>query len=170
MCYDLHNKLLYLDDYEKCGFIKRYIQEVLQKYTIIKGIYSSIEEFEDKINDIIDIKFIQFDNVMNRSKKSIYNRVVNIFGLDVPDKLEITIRAKEGIVKKNFKQLLRMCKLKKNNGEIENIVIIGKDENSMTHVFDFSTILSKIRIDIKKNENKMYDEEEVKKLLLKEIR
>lgn len=66
MCYDLHNKLLYLDDCEKCGFIKRYIQEVLQKYTIIKGIYSSIEEFEDKINDIIDIKFIQFDNVMNR--------------------------------------------------------------------------------------------------------
>ena len=63
-----------------------------------------------------------------------------------------------------------MCKLKKNNGEIENIVIIGKDENSMMHVFDFSTILSKIRIDIKKNENKMYDEEEVKKLLLKEIR
>lgn len=167
VCYDLKKSMLYLNDIDKIKLVERYINNILQKEVNIKYIYNSIEEFEDRVKCIKSLKFTQVDNLVNREEGSIFRRAINIYGLDLPDNLEISIKAKNGIINKNW---LKKFKMKKDKGEIEDIVVVGKDNNNMEHIFDFSKLLSKININIEKNENNMYDDEQIKLLLLEKIR
>ena len=68
-----------------------------------------------------------------------------------------------------MKNVLRKYQNKR-GGEIEEVIIVGQDNQGVKHSFDFNSIVRSISIDANKNSNGHYLNEDVQKLLLREIR
>lgn len=169
ICYDLDKATLYINDLEKCGFAMHYIKNTLQKDVEIKKIFKSLEEFEKIIKTIKSVKYVQKDNLSNRMNDSLFNQERNIFGMDLPDKITISLDFNNRLIR-NFKNISQTFKKGKDVGEFEDIVIVGFDDNDMEHKFDFNNMITSIEIDILKNENGMYDKNTIKTIFLNEIR
>lgn len=169
VCYDCKTYLLYMSDMSQRGFLKKYLLESLNQSIQIKNIFKSIEDFESSVKDITKSKFIQSRNLMNTTPGSIFERVANIYGLDAPEKISITVECGNTPISKVKKQL-RHLKNKKDLGEFDSIIFIGEDDQGIEQSFDFSSMIQSLPINVEKDENEHYDSETVKKLLVEKIR
>ena len=68
-----------------------------------------------------------------------------------------------------MKNVLRKYRNKR-GGEIEEVIIVGQDNQGVKHSFDFNSIVRSIAIDVDKNSNGHYLNEDVQKSLLHQIR
>lgn len=169
ICYDMEENILYITDDRKKGFVKHYIYGILQKEVTIGSIFSTIEDFQNNIKGIKNLKFTQIRNVSNSTPNSIFTQQANILGFDLPEKLVMTLdygKSPVSIGKKVFQDI----KQKRSQGEFEKIVLVGVDDENIEQAFDFSSMIQSIKINVNKNENNRYDEDIVKNEFLKEIR
>lgn len=168
-CYDCKTNLFYTDNLEKRGFIKYYFKDTLQKDIILKNVYASLDDFQEKVKAITGFKFIQMRNIANLLDDSIFQKQANIFGLDLPEKISMSvdyglkpIGAIKGLLQ-NFKHWHDI-------GSFEKILLIGVDDNEVEQTFDFSSLMQHIELSVKKDDNERYDAEEVRVEFLNNIR
>lgn len=167
--YDVRSGMLYINDYNKRGFLKDYLGKVLDRGVItIKNIYSSVEEFQASVKFLKKVKFVRERDLMSMLDPDvIFEKKGNIFGLDLPDKYMLQLEYNTPIEK--AKNAIRQLSEKRNKGYFKEIILVGENDEGIEENFNFSTLIQNIEVAVRKNENERYDEEEVKQLLIKII-
>lgn len=166
-CYDTDTKYLYLSDINRRSFLNQYLSESLGKGIQIINVYSSVDEFCQRIRTIREFKFSQVDNLLARTSGSLFTEVGNVMGLDIPESLQIKIGYNNLPVHQARPLIDRLMR---ERDQFESVVVIGCDDNDVEHSFDFSSILKSIPISAVKDENEHFDPEEIKRELLKYLR
>lgn len=167
-CYDLKRNLLYVSDYSKKSTVTDYIEEMLQKPTIVKNVYKSLDEFVSVVKYLKSVTFTQRRTIFTSTPESIFQRQANMFGLDLPEHSKLKLdygSSPVGIAK----TALQNWELKRNSGEFEDVLIVGLDEVGFESTFNFSTMISSVEIDLARDENDRFNPDSVRTLLLAKL-
>lgn len=166
--YDLEGHTLYLSNSKKKDFAREAFKMNEDDDVEIKNIYSSIGDFIKKIKTIDSIKLTAFDDLISRNHDA-FEGIHNLFGYGTPEKL--TIMAKYNLsIKEGFKEkALRLLNLK-NEGALKSLVFIGRDDRSVESVFNVDSLIQKIYVDVKINDENLLDPTEVKDEIIKKLK
>lgn len=168
--YDIDAKLLFLNDMTKKSFVKEYIADALQVDVGVKNIYASLEEFQESVKSLTRLKFTQIYNIQNTiDEQSLFVKQVNELGLDMPDRMMMQIdypNTPIGMIRAGLQNIKR----KRDAGYFKDIILVGLDDLGVEQSFDFSSIIKNLDISVLKKENERYDEQEVERALLFELR
>ena len=162
-CYDVKTEYLYLSDINRRPFFKDYLSDILQKEITIGNVYTSVDEFCGKIKAIRGLKFTQLNNFYARSG-DIFTPISDLFGLDIPEKIQVQIGYGDVPVHRKGRALLD--RLNRQRDQFEKIIVVGCDDKDVEQTFDFSSVLEHIVVPVSKDENEHYNPEEVKIQLL----
>lgn len=171
ICYDLSKDLLYSSKsikQMKKTMIQNMIEESIGKKCYIKSIIADLKEFKKQVSNLTKIKFTKIRDLISLQdgyEDMFKNTILSHYGLDAPSKF--TIEYDKIPFDKN---LLDLIKKDKDKGKFENVVITGKAIDESVLELDFSNLTQKITIDVTKDENGMYDDEEVLNRLLNRIK
>lgn len=58
VCFDTTTERLYMNNMDKRGFVQHYFKDTLQKEVLIKNIYATIDEFQQRVKTIRRMKFV----------------------------------------------------------------------------------------------------------------
>lgn len=160
-----------MNDMRKRGFFESYLTQILSRDIKIKNLYSSLDAFQNAVQTLKRIKFVQHNAIFNNTidQHTPFEQVCNIYGCDAPENMYVELEYNNTPITTLW-SFLRRLQRGRNNGEFENIVIVGEDAESIEHSFDFSSVISSRVINPVKDDNGHYDEKEVQTMLLKEIR
>jgi len=167
-CYDLESQTLFVSDYGKRNVVSDYISEMLQKQVSIKNIIKSIDDFLAVNKLLKSIVFTQRRNLQTTAPNSLFSKTINVYGLDLPETAKIKLdygSTPVGIIKTKMHEWKNLH----DSGELEEIIIVGMDDNGIESSFNFSTMVSSIEIALLKDENDRYDPTAVQTLLLQKI-
>lgn len=167
VCYDCKEHFLYLNDLTRRSFLQQYLSDAIQKDFQINNVYTSVDEFCDRIKTIRGFQYTQVDNIFGRSS-DLFAQVGNIWGQDLPSKIQLKISYGDVPVHGDGRQIVDL--ISRHKEEFENVIIVGGDDDGVEHTFDFSSVLKHFVIHPLKDENDHYDPLEVRSLLLKELR
>ena len=131
------------------------MNDVLQKKVQIKNIYRSIDEFVETVRYLREVTFVQTRNLMNSTPESIFSQTVNIYGLDIPEKMRLKVEY-GGTPIGYLQEKLYDIKRKLNSSEYENVVLVGIDDAGMEQKFNFSTMIKSVAIKAEKDENGIF--------------
>lgn len=166
-CYDCKEHILYLNDLTRRSFLQNYLGEALDLQFHINHIYASVDEFCKRIKTLRGFQYTQVANLFI-GKNDLFARIGNLYGQDLPSKLQLKITYGDLAVHGGGKGVIdALCR---HRNEFENVIIIGGDDEGVEHTFDFSSVLKHITITPQKDENEHFDPLEVRTLLLKELR
>lgn len=165
-CFDAKTHLLYLNDLDRKAFFQQYFSDTLGKIVSINNVYTSVDDFCDRIKTLQSFQYTQIDDFHGRSS-DLFQQVGDIYGLDLPSKVQIKVSYGNVPVHKGKGLLDRFNRHKE---QFEKVVIIGADDEGAEKVFDFSSLLEHIKIEPHKDVNEQYDPTEVKLLLLEKLR
>lgn len=166
-CYDCNTHILYLNDMNRRPFFRKYLSDAIQKEFQINNVYTSVDEFCDRIKTIRGFEYTQVDNIFSRNG-DLFKQVGNIWGQDLPSKVQLKISYGDVPVHGGGRQIID--RISRHKEEFENVIIIGEDDDRVEHTFDFSSVLRNFIIYPSKDENNHFDPTEVKGLLLNELR
>lgn len=170
--YDLKEDLLYSSkDIKKMKktIIQKMIGENIGKKCYIKPIIADLKEFKEQVHYLTKIKFIKVRDLISIQDgydDMFKDTQLSPYGLDAPSKL---ILEYDKIPFNNF-NLLDCINRDKKNGKFENAIIVGKTINENVLELDFSNLIQKIKIDVTKDKNGMFEEEEVLNNLINRIK
>lgn len=168
--YDNDRKYLYLQDISKKAFLQTYLGEALGDEVIIKNLYTSIENFQEAIANVNSLRFVQYDQIVNRyGENSIFNKTMSILGLDFPNKLTSKIEFNPTPVARMFDALKKINTMKE-SGYLQEVVIVGTDDNGIEHTFDYKALIRQISLVVNKDKNHRYDDAEILEKLIEEIK
>lgn len=165
-CYDVKKHFLYINDLTRRPMLKAYLQDTTQKEFVINNIYTSVDEFCAHIKYIRGFKYTQVYNIFSKDGE-VFKQVSDLWGLDAPDKIQLKITYGDIPVHQGRSLIDRFHR---NKDEFENVIIIGCDDAGVEETFDFSSVIKRIEISPSKDNNQHYDPEEIKTLLLQEVR
>ena len=165
-CFDADRKRLYISDHTKKNTIRNFLSYTVQRNYSIQNIYSSVDEFCDRIKTVRGYKFTQIDNLFSRDN-DIFKAIVDYGQLDIPRKLQLQVSY--GDVPVHSGRAL-IDKIHRDKDKFERVIIIGADDDGIEQTFDFSSVIERIDINPMKDENEHYDASEVETLLLAKLR
>ena len=165
-CFDANRKRLYISDFNKKNTLRNFLSHTVQKEFYIQNIYSSVDEFCDRIKTIKGYKFTQVDNLFSR-QNDIFKAVIDYGLLDVPKELQLHVSY--GDVPVHSGRAL-IDRLHQDKDKFEHVIIIGADDDGIEQTFDFSSVIERIDIKPTRDENEHYDPSEVESLLLARLR
>ena len=165
-CYDTEKHSLYVSDLSKRNFLQSYLTNSAQRDFQINNVYTSVEEFCSRIKSIRGFKFTQVNNLFSRSGE-VFNQVGDMWGLDAPNSIQLKVSYGDIPVREGRALVDRFHR---DRAQFENVVIIGCDDDGIEQTFDFSSVIKRIQIKPCKDENEHYNPQEVKDMLLQELR
>lgn len=121
-CYDCDTHLLYLNDLNRRKFLQQYLSETLQKEFQINNIYTSVDEFCNKIKTIRGFQYTQVDNLFSRGG-DLFARIGNMWGQDLPSKIQLKIAYGDIPVHGGGRQIIDIFSRHRN--EFDTVVVIG---------------------------------------------
>lgn len=165
-CFDSHTHFLYLNDLNRRPFLQQYLSETTGRDFCINNVYTSVDEFCERVKSIRGFTYTQIDSFFTR-QSDIFKQVGDMWGLDHPNKVQmkisygdIPIHIGRGVIER----------FHRHKNEFENVIVIGCDDEGVEQTFDFSSILKHIKIKPHKDNNEHFDPAEVKLLLLEKLR
>lgn len=111
-------------------------------------------------------RYTQVRNLFSQTG-DIFKQVSDILGLDTPEKIQMKVAY--GDIPVHIGRSL-VERFHRNKDQFEDVIIIGCDDEGVEQTFDFSSIIKRIEITPQKDENEHYDPQEVRSLLLAELR
>lgn len=165
-CFDSTRRRLYISQINMRSIFKRFLVDTSKKEYQIRNIYASVDEFCSRIKIIKGFKFMQVDNLFSRDN-DIFKAVTDYSGLDYPDKLQLYVSYGDIPAHKGRPLINRLFRDK---NEFESVLIIGADDSGMEETFDFSSVISRIDIPAQRDDKEHFDPQEVKNMLLAQLR
>lgn len=98
----------------------------------------------------------------------LFVQIGNIWGQDLPKKIQLKIAYGDVPIHKGGRQIVDLFSHHKE--EFENVIVIGCDDAGVEQTFDFSSLLKHIIVHPTKDENEHFDSYEVRRLLLEKLR
>lgn len=171
-CYDLNEKELYLSNIQRKAAIRLlFMEHVGEKQKVrIRERLSSVEEFAEVVHSIKRVKYTQTRNLVNMDPTGLFAQGYNPLGLEIPDRLISTLEYDCGINAKAVVEKLKNLLIKSKTKEIESIEILGEDDEGFEQLFSLEKIIKSFSIDIESDGDGRYDEGEVFRLLLTQLR
>lgn len=167
-CYDMQSGSLYISDYQKKAAITYYMEDTLQHAVKAKYIFSSIDEFLGRVTSLKSVSFTQKNNLYNLPQNSIFRKVANIYGLDLPNHSKVKLDYGNTPIG-TIRDAMRDWKVKREAGEFEDIVVVGVDDHGFEEVFNFQTAISSVDINVIKDDNGRFEPEAVKAALIVQL-
>lgn len=165
-CYDTVNHFLYINDLNRRNTLMWYLSDAIQKEFVVNNVYSSVDEFCNRIRCIRGFRYTQVRNLFSQTG-DIFKQVSDIWGLDAPEKIQMKVAY--GDIPVHIGRSL-VERFHRNKDQFEDVIVIGCDDEGVEQTFDFSSIIKRIEITPQKDENEHYDPQEVRRLLLAELR
>lgn len=166
VCYDTYSHILYISDIGRRATLTTYLSDSIQKKFTIKNVYTSVDDFCEKIKAIRGFKYTQVNNIFGRAS-DIFKQVGDMWGLDLPSKVQLKISYDDVPVHEGRALIDRLHHKRE---EFQDVIVIGVDDDDVEQTFDFSSVIKRIDITPIKDENEQYDPREVRELLLAELR
>lgn len=116
---------LYLNDLNRRSFLSQYLSDTLQKEFQINNVYSSVDDFCNRVKTIRGFKYTQVDNLFGRSS-DLFAQVGNIWGQDLPSKIQLKMAYNDIPVHGGGRQLVDI--FSRHRCEFEDVIIIGCDD------------------------------------------
>ena len=167
-CYDLEENLFYVSDYSKKKTVTDYIGDMLSCNVISKNIITSLDEFINTVNSIKSITLTQRRNIHTLSDGSTFQKMANIYGLDLPERARLKLDYGATPVG-NLRSALQNFRMKRDADQYEDILVVGLDDLGLEQSFNFSTLVQRIDICSLKDENERFDPEIIKALFLQQL-
>lgn len=153
--YDFKSSLLYLSNASKSGFLQEFMCTSLHTSVCIKKIYKTAEEFLEIIKLVDNIRIIAYDDLFT-TKTGLFDESTNLFGLGVPNQLQLEMRFFNAEKTLTFHDLFLNWRDKLTRLEIGSMVCVGYDDKNMEIVFNADSFANKIEVKAQKNNNGMY--------------
>ena len=165
-CYDTHTHFLYINDLTRRKTLKDYLSYALQKEFEINNVYASVDEFCNHIKSIRGFRYTQVRNLFSQNG-DIFNQVSDLWGLDTTERIQMKITY--GDIPVHTGRAL-IDRFHRDKNQFEDVIIIGCDDAGVEQTFDFSSVIKRVEIFPRKDENEHYDPPEIQQLLLAELR
>lgn len=179
--YDNQSKLLFVNNLKMKSRIQKLFQHQLNKVNTdflirIDNVIISLDSFAQHISSINEVKLKYRQNLLNShtlGALDMFPSPKELLGVSVNEEPDYQLSIKlhhakviDGFLKK-FKKLVEM----RRDGDLTDLVIIGKDSNLIDTVFKLDSITKNLFLDIKEDEDtKQFDSEKVKYEFLKELK
>ena len=85
---------------QKRAFLSEYFSVILNKNVGTKNIIRSLDDFQQIVNTLKQVKFIQQRNIMTTSTGSIFEQTANIYGFDAPQRMYMKLDYNSTPIKK----------------------------------------------------------------------
>lgn len=155
-CYDAQTSTLYLSDFQKKGILQSYLKEQTNMEVMIRERFDSIDGFCKMAKFIKSIRFVQHNSLMNSAGETLFQRMCGALALDTPDRMTTKVEYNNQPIQL-FKSAIDAIKHRKDNLEVDSIVIVGTDAMGAEVKFSYETLVSNATIDAVRNENGRYD-------------
>lgn len=168
--YSEEEAVLYLSSLLKKGMLQQYIEDTLQIETLIKNVYSSIDEFVDSIDYLERAEFVEHRRITADSDSLRIRQVcTDVYGLGCPERVSIKMELamKAGIALKN---IIRKLEQRFQQDSVKSVVLVGRDDQNIEHHFNLSSVLEKMVLEVSKNEDERYIENDVRLQFLERLR
>lgn len=167
-CYDLKSSNLYVSNYQKKAAITYFMGDTLQKPVEAKYILSSIDEFLERVKTLKSVSFTQKENLYNMPEGSIFRKVANIYGLDLPSHSKVKLDYGNTPIG-GIRNAMRDWKIKREAGEFEDVVVVGVDDCGIEAIFNFQTTISSVELNVIKDDNGRFEPDAVKAALINQL-
>lgn len=166
--YDFQNKIFYCSNSKKKGFFENLLKKLLNLEIKIHNIYINIDEFEKRIAKLSSITFSSTDNFLTQNSK-LKNTFKDYLNLDADIDFKIEINAKHGSFA-NFTNIFKRLKDAKNQLELENLSLVGKNDNEFEEVFNDGSFIKKFEQYFKENDEGLISSDDVQLYLINRIK
>ncbi|RBQ32789.1 hypothetical protein CRU92_03480 [Arcobacter sp. FW59] len=163
--YCFKRNLLYISNSKKKNTLSIVFKEKMNQKFSFKTIQKTKDEFISILEGVNEITFTETKHLFSFDSKK-REALKDLTGIDSPN--EFTISAK--YTKSNeLVDFIKELFLEKKNNTLKDLIIRGNDEDNFEIIFNNDSFSRKIEIQINKDENGKYLNDEVKNNLLKEL-
>ncbi len=137
--YVMDERILYLSQISNKEMLQEYIADVLQIETLIKNVYSSIDEFVDAIEYLESAEFVEHRRItQDEVGARITQACTDIYGLGCPERINIKLdlMTKTG---KALKNIIHRLNQRFQQDAVKSIVLVGKDDQNIAYHFNLSS-------------------------------
>lgn len=166
VCYDVEKHFLYINDLTRRPMVTAYLHDSTQNEFKINNVYASVDEFCNRVKYIRGFRYTQVYDLFSKDG-DLFNQVADLWGLDTPEKIQMQMTYGDIPIHRGRPLIDRF---NRNRDEFKDVIIIGCDDKGVEETFDFSSVIRRIEISPSKDADQHYDPEEVKTLLLRELR
>lgn len=163
--YSFKNKLLYASNSRHLNLFISVLKSQTNKNFQINKVYINSDEFMSKIKNVKKISFSAFDDLFFSNTKE-YNAIIDLTGTSCPKKFTLIANYDNHSITNFLKGLFT----KRKNSSISELMISGFDSDGFEMLYNTDTFSNKIPLRIKKNNEGVYDMEEIKNNLLDKIK
>lgn len=168
--YSINKHVLYCNNSQKRNFIQQLLSQILQLNIEITSHYVSIEAFEKKIKQLDVIRFKSADNLFTSGQAETLNHIFkDTYGIDTNIEFTIEIKCKDN-GQNWFTTALNKLNSAKNNYEIQELTLIGKNTDEFEEIFNEGTFIKKFENYFKENEEGLINSDDVLQYLLNRIK
>lgn len=166
--YDVKDRVLYVSNNKKKNFVVSFLKEKLAKDVSLKSICNDIEDFLSVVKYITRVELVRRRNLMTLDA-DVFTASGDAFGLGTPSDARLEVNFQPAKITERFKAALRTMKAKKQGGEIDTFVCVGKDDANFEAIFNLDSLQYKTDLKCSKDDNGMIDKEEVKRMIFKKV-
>ena len=167
--YSFNNNILYISNAQRKGIIVDFLKDKLNiDNLIIKNIYVDRDAFVNKLNSLDKIRFTSRERNLFSGVNSIGGALKDNYGMEEPEKF--TVYAEYKIpMSERLKNTISILNEHKKLGNIQNLVIIGRDDQGIEQVFNEEAFTQRVVVSVPENDEGLYDPEQVKNKLLEKL-
>lgn len=161
--------VFYVSNSKSSTFVLSYLKLKFEKNFSLKNYFVSPDEFVKAINSVKSLKFVSMEpNLFNGDIFSEINDVLG-YGKNAHD-FTLEVKIKENIFKpETWLQFLTKWKSKKDSQAIKRMICVGKDDKGIKKIFNLDNYLQKCEILAAKDENEMFNPNDIKQAIIGKI-
>lgn len=168
--YHFAMKTLYIAGENKAT-IQTLLNEELKKAVIVKNVYKSKEQFLDELEKIKSVRFIAKQDLLT-SITNLFQETSNDLGLGSPKQIKMSVEYSYADKTTKFVSMIKELFSKYESGELTNLIVVGsrtEDDNTVESLFNIKNIGESIRVFCEKDEQGMFNSDQVKTALLEKF-
>ena len=163
--YSYTRHTLYVSNTKKIKLLQQFLKDNTNKDIEIKHFFKTPEEMIELLSSVSSIKFTSASNLFNQDSPE-RKALVDLTGTDAPESFTIEATYKAHKIKNFVYDLIH----KRQNSQIQNLVICGRDTSDIELVYNIDTLTHKIEILCNRQEKTgMFEADEVKLCLLNKL-
>lgn len=167
--YDCESQVLYISNRQKIGFYRACLKEQIQKDVFVKNFYINVDEFAEKIKTVSSVKLITTNNLFSAATK-LFDEEKNVFGLGAPANFTLEAVFSDAGLTQKFVSKLKDILSWKQQGEVDALVCIGKDDRGVESIFNVDSFIEQVSFNLTKDRQGLYDPSEVMDALIGKVR
>ncbi|MCT3024634.1 hypothetical protein EFN12_08540 [Pediococcus pentosaceus] len=167
--YSFNEQMLYFSNQLKKRFFANILENQLHYKFVIKEIYGDVDSFIESIDTVKEVRFTSTDDLFSNNQEQRL-ALETLTGTLAPTRLTIKTeyRGSKYYIK-NIAHWIRNLNKSQKNEALKNLVVKGDDANGFEQIFNTENLISKVGIQVNKNEHGIVNRLEVLSAIKSEI-